>query len=259
MENLKLQINDLSVAYTPEKLAVKHVTTGILERTITAIMGPSGCGKSTLLRAINRMHELYPDIRVTGEILLDERNIFKMNPMEVRRMAGMVFQRPNPFPTMSIYDNVLAGYKLNGIRLSKAQKDEIVETSLTSVGLWSEVRDSLFRKGGFLSGGQQQRLCIARAIALKPEVLLMDEPTSALDPIATHRVEELMLELKKRVHDRYRNAQYGAGGADLGLLAVYVPRRAGRIRPHANPVHHTERQTDRRVPLRPVRIKTHLL
>ena len=191
MENLKLQINDLSVAYTPEKLAVKHVTTGILERTITAIMGPSGCGKSTLLRAINRMHELYPDIRVTGEILLDERNIFKMNPMEVRRMAGMVFQRPNPFPTMSIYDNVLAGYKLNGIRLSKAQKDEIVETSLTSVGLWSEVRDSLFRKGGFLSGGQQQRLCIARAIALKPEVLLMDEP------IATHRVEELMLELKK--------------------------------------------------------------
>ena len=185
MENLKLQINDLSVAYTPEKLAVKHVTTGILERTITAIMGPSGCGKSTLLRAINRMHELYPDIRVTGEILLDERNIFKMNPMEVRRMAGMVFQRPNPFPTMSIYDNVLAGYKLNGIRLSKAQKDEIVETSLTSVGLWSEVRDSLFRKGGFLSGGQQQRLCIARAIALKPEVLLMDEPTSALDPIAT--------------------------------------------------------------------------
>ena len=191
MENLKLQINDLSVAYTPEKLAVKHVTTGILERTITAIMGPSGCGKSTLLRAINRMHELYPDIRVTGEILLDERNIFKMNPMEVRRMAGMVFQRPNPFPTMSIYDNVLAGYKLNGIRLSKAQKDEIVETSLTSVGLWSEVRDSLFRKGGFLSGGQQQRLCIARAIALKPEVLLMDEPTSAL------RVEELMLELKK--------------------------------------------------------------
>ena len=197
MENLKLQINDLSVAYTPEKLAVKHVTTGILERTITAIMGPSGCGKSTLLRAINRMHELYPDIRVTGEILLDERNIFKMNPMEVRRMAGMVFQRPNPFPTMSIYDNVLAGYKLNGIRLSKAQKDEIVETSLTSVGLWSEVRDSLFRKGGFLSGGQQQRLCIARAIALKPEVLLMDEPTSALAPIATHRVEELMLELKK--------------------------------------------------------------
>ena len=160
-------------------------------------MGPSGCGKSTLLRAINRMHELYPDIQITGEILLDNQNILKMNPMEVRRMAGMVFQRPNPFPTMSIYDNVIAGYKLNGIRLSKKEKDEIVETCLTNVGLWNEVKDSLYKKGTFLSGGQQQRLCIARALALKPEVLLMDEPTSALDPIATNRIEELLLELKK--------------------------------------------------------------
>lgn len=120
-----------------------------------------------------------------------------MNPIEVRRMAGMVFQRPNPFPTMSIYENVIAGYKLNGIRLSKQAKDEIVETCLTNVGLWEEVKDSLFKKGTFLSGGQQQRLCIARALALKPEVLLMDEPTSALDPIATNRIEELLLELKK--------------------------------------------------------------
>ena len=191
-----LSVEKLSHSYGVRTL-FKDVTFNIEMGDKIGIIGVNGTGKSTLLRAINRMHELYPDIRVTGEILLDERNIFKMNPMEVRRMAGMVFQRPNPFPTMSIYDNVLAGYKLNGIRLSKAQKDEIVETSLTSVGLWSEVRDSLFRKGGFLSGGQQQRLCIARAIALKPEVLLMDEPTSALDPIATHRVEELMLELKK--------------------------------------------------------------
>lgn len=160
-------------------------------------MGPSGCGKSTLLRAINRMHELYPDIRITGEILLDQKNILRMNPIEVRRMAGMVFQRPNPFPTMSIYENVIAGYKLNGIRLSRQAKDEIVETCLTNVGLWEEVKDSLFKKGTFLSGGQQQRLCIARALALKPEVLLMDEPTSALDPIATNRIEELLLELKK--------------------------------------------------------------
>ena len=167
------------------------------KNNITAIMGPSGCGKSTLLRAINRMHELYPDIQITGEILLDNQNILKMNPMEVRRMAGMVFQRPNPFPTMSIYDNVIAGYKLNGIRLSKKEKDEIVETCLTNVGLWNEVKDSLYKKGTFLSGGQQQRLCIARALALKPEVLLMDEPTSALDPIATNRIEELLLELKK--------------------------------------------------------------
>ena len=192
-----LQFKNVSISYTPGKNAVNHVNADIKKNRITAIMGPSGCGKSTLLRAINRMHELYPDIRISGEILMDNRNILKMNPMEVRRMAGMVFQRPNPFPTMSIFDNVIAGYKLNGIRLKKKEKDEIVETCLTNVGLWNEVKDALFKKGTFLSGGQQQRLCIARALALKPEVLLMDEPTSALDPIATNRIEELLLELKK--------------------------------------------------------------
>ena len=178
-----LQFKNVSISYTPGKNAVNHVNADIKKNRITAIMGPSGCGKSTLLRAINRMHELYPDIRISGEILMDNRNILKMNPMEVRRMAGMVFQRPNPFPTMSIFDNVIAGYKLNGIRLKKKEKEEIVETCLTNVGLWNEVKDALFKKGTFLSGGQQQRLCIARALALKPEVLLMDEPTSALDPI----------------------------------------------------------------------------
>ena len=192
-----LQFKNVSISYTPGKNAVNHVNADIKKNRITAIMGPSGCGKSTLLRAINRMHELYPDIRNSGEILMDNRNILKMNPMEVRRMAGMVFQRPNPFPTMSIFDNVIAGYKLNGIRLKKKEKEEIVETCLTNVGLWNEVKDALFKKGTFLSGGQQQRLCIARALALKPEVLLMDEPTSALDPIATNRIEELLLELKK--------------------------------------------------------------
>lgn len=202
MENINipqpiLQLKNVSISYTPGKNAVNKVNADIKAKRITAIMGPSGCGKSTLLRAINRMHELYPDIKITGEILLDNRNILKMNPMEVRRMAGMVFQRPNPFPTMSIYDNVVAGYKLNGIRISKSEKDELVESCLTNVGLWNEVKDSLFKKGTFLSGGQQQRLCIARALALKPEVLLMDEPTSALDPIATNRIEELLLELKK--------------------------------------------------------------
>ena len=190
-----LQFKNVSISYTPGKNAVNHVNADIKKNRITAIMGPSGCGKSTLLRAINRMHELYPDIRISGEILMDNRNILKMNPMEVRRMAGMVFQRP--FPTMSIFDNVIAGYKLNGIRLKKKEKEEIVETCLTNVGLWNEVKDALFKKGTFLSGGQQQRLCIARALALKPEVLLMDEPTSALDPIATNRIEELLLELKK--------------------------------------------------------------
>lgn len=192
-----LQLKNVSISYTPGKNAVNHVDADIQKNRITAIMGPSGCGKSTLLRAINRMHELYPDIQISGEILMDNRNILKMNPMEVRRMAGMVFQRPNPFPTMSIFDNVIAGYKLNGIHLKKKEKEEIVETCLTNVGLWDEVKDALFKKGTFLSGGQQQRLCIARTLALKPEVLLMDEPTSALDPIATNRIEELLLELKK--------------------------------------------------------------
>lgn len=197
IDNPILQIKDVSISYTPGKNAVNQVSASIERNKITAIMGPSGCGKSTLLRAINRMHELYPDIKITGEILIDNRNILNMNPMEVRRIAGMVFQRPNPFPTMSIYENVLAGYSLNGIRLSKKEKDELVETNLKNVGLWDEVKDALLKKGTFLSGGQQQRLCIARALALKPEVLLMDEPTSALDPIATNRIEELLLELKK--------------------------------------------------------------
>ncbi|NDV68847.1 phosphate ABC transporter ATP-binding protein PstB [Dysgonomonas sp. 25] len=197
VNNYILELRDVSVAYSPEKLAVAHVNAGFDANTVTAIMGPSGCGKSTLLRAINRMHELYPEIKTTGEILLKGENIFHMNPMKVRRLAGMVFQRPNPFPTMSIYDNVIAGYKLNGIKLSKPERDEVVEKSLRSVALWDEVKDSVNKKGTFLSGGQQQRLCIARAIALKPEVILMDEPTSALDPISTNRIEELILELKE--------------------------------------------------------------
>ncbi|MDR2810584.1 MAG: phosphate ABC transporter ATP-binding protein [Tannerellaceae bacterium] len=193
-----LELKEVSVSYSPGKYAVDKVSAGICPHTVTAIMGPSGCGKSTLLRAINRLHELYRDITTTGEILLKGQNIFKMNPMKVRRLAGMVFQRPNPFPTMSIYGNVLAGYTLNGLSLTSAEKEEIVERSLQSVNLWDEVKDALNKKGTFLSGGQQQRLCIARALALKPELLLMDEPTSALDPISTGRIEELILELKEQ-------------------------------------------------------------
>ena len=192
-----LELKDVTIAYTPGKNAVDRVNACITPHTVTAIMGPSGCGKSTLLRAINRLHELYPEITTTGKILLKGENIFRMNPMKVRRLAGMVFQRPNPFPTMSISGNVLAGYKLNNISLNKAEKEEVVERSLRSVNLWDEVKDSLNKKGTFLSGGQQQRLCIARALALKPELLLMDEPTSALDPISTSRIEDLLLELKK--------------------------------------------------------------
>ncbi len=199
MKNNILEIKDVCVSYTPGKNAVNHVSADIKENCITAIMGPSGCGKSTLLRAINRMHELYPGIDVKGEIILGGQNILELDPIKVRRRVGMVFQRPNPFPTMSIHANVLAGYSLNGIKLSKIEKEQIVEESLRSVGLWDEVKDSLTKKGTFLSGGQQQRLCIARALALKPDLLLMDEPTSALDPIATNRIEELVMELKKNL------------------------------------------------------------
>lgn len=199
IEDAILRLKNVSISYTPGKNAVDNVTADIQKNSITSIMGPSGCGKTTLLRAINRMHELYPGIVTTGEILLAGKDILKMDPTEVRRMAGMVFQRPNPFPTMSIYDNVISGYTLNGIKKNNNEKDEIVETSLRNVNLWDEVKDSLTKKGTFLSGGQQQRLCIARALALKPEILLMDEPTSALDPITTTYIEDLLVELKNNV------------------------------------------------------------
>lgn len=193
-----LKIEGLSIAYEPGRYAVKDVSADIKRNSITAIMGPSGCGKSTLLRAMNRMHELYPNIETKGDILLDGQSIFKMSVIELRRKVGMVFQRPNPFPNMTIYENVVAGFSLNDIRLKKSQRDEIVENALRNVTLWDEVKEFLYRKGTFLSGGQQQRLCVARAIAFNPEVLLLDEPTSALDPIATSKIEDLLGDLKKQ-------------------------------------------------------------
>ncbi len=192
-----LEIRDLSVSYNKDKSAVTAVSAGIKKNRVTAIMGPSGCGKSTLLRAINRMHDLYPNVETVGEIYLNGEDTSDMSTMLLRRKIGMVFQRPNPFPTMSIHDNVIAGYKLNGIRLQKSEKNDIVEKSLRDVALWDEVKDSLTKKGTFLSGGQQQRLCIARALAFKPDVILLDEPTSALDPVATKKVEELLMQLKE--------------------------------------------------------------
>ena len=178
--------------------AIEDLSMVIEERSVTAFIGPSGCGKSTALRTINRMHEVIPGARVEGTITLDDDDIYApgVDPVDVRRSVGMVFQRPNPFPTMSIYDNVIAGLKLNG-RVPKAQADEVVESSLRGANLWNEVKDRLDRPGAGLSGGQQQRLCIARAIAVKPQVLLMDEPCSALDPISTLAIEDLMEELKK--------------------------------------------------------------
>jgi phosphate transport system ATP-binding protein len=193
-----LSIEGLSIGYDKDKFAVKNVTATIKKNAITAIMGPSGCGKTTLLRAINRMHELYPNIVTQGVIKLNDENIYEMSTIKLRRRIGMVFQRPNPFPTLSIYDNVIAGYKLNGIHLKRTERDEIVETSLRDVTLWDEVKNSLHKKGTFLSGGQQQRLCVARALAFKPDVILLDEPTSALDPVATAKIEDLLVELKKQ-------------------------------------------------------------
>src|SRR5580698_8033417 len=176
---------------------VKNVNIDIPRNKVIAVMGPSGCGKTTYLRCINRLHELIPGATSSGEMTINDENIYQMHPIFVRLKIGMVFQRPNPFPNLSIYDNVIAGYKLNGISLAKGERDRIVEHSLTRVALWNEVKDSLTKKGSFLSGGQQQRLCIARAVAMEPEVLLFDEPTSALDPISTSTVEELFHELKK--------------------------------------------------------------
>lgn len=191
----QIELSDVNVYYS-DFLAVEDVSLHIAAREVTAFIGPSGCGKSTLLRTINRMHEVIPGARVTGRISMDGEDLYAPNsdPVAVRRQIGMVFQRPNPFPTMSIKDNVLAGYRLNKSPVSN--EADVVEEALTHANLWNEVKDRLNKPGGGLSGGQQQRLCIARAIAVKPEVLLMDEPTSALDPISTLAIEDLIEQLK---------------------------------------------------------------
>ena len=193
----RIEVNDLNVYYSKFK-AVEDVSLTIEPRTVTAFIGPSGCGKSTFLRTLNRMHEVIPGARVEGEVRIDGNNLYAagVDPVLVRRQVGMVFQRPNPFPTMSIRDNVLAGVKLNNRRMTKSEGDDLVEKSLQGANLWKEVKDRLELPGSGLSGGQQQRLCIARAIAVTPEVILMDEPCSALDPISTLAIEDLIEELK---------------------------------------------------------------
>ncbi|MDP9849171.1 phosphate ABC transporter ATP-binding protein PstB [Streptosporangium lutulentum] len=194
----QIQVSGLDAYYGKHK-AIEDISMTIEPQSITAFIGPSGCGKSTFLRTLNRMHEVIPGARVEGKVLLDGEDLYAadVEPVSVRRMIGMVFQRPNPFPTMSIYENVAAGLRLNG-KHPKSEIDGIVEKSLTSANLWNEVKDRLNKPGAGLSGGQQQRLCIARAIAVKPEVLLMDEPCSALDPISTLAIEDLMAELKSQ-------------------------------------------------------------
>ena len=192
-----ITVDDLDIYYG-DFLAVQGVSMTIKARSVTAFIGPSGCGKSTFLRSLNRMHEVIPGARVEGKVMVEGQSLYDsaVDPVAVRRQIGMVFQRPNPFPTMSIYENVLAGNRLNAKKMKKAEADEIVERSLKGANLWNEVKDRLGKPGMGLSGGQQQRLCIARALAVKPDVILMDEPASALDPIATQRIEELIYRLK---------------------------------------------------------------
>jgi phosphate transport system ATP-binding protein len=195
----RFSVKDVNLYYGNFQ-AVKGVSMTIEPNQVTALIGSSGCGKTTVLRSLNRMHELTPGARVEGEVKLDDANIYAsvVDPVEVRRLVGMVFQAPNPFPTMSVYENVAAGLTLNRRGISKSEKDDIVEKSLRGAHLWGEVKDRLDGQGSGLSGGQQQRLCIARAIAVEPEVLLMDEPCSALDPVATQAIEDLIADLKTR-------------------------------------------------------------
>ncbi len=227
----RLEVRNLNLYYRAFH-AVADVNMIVSPRSVTALIGPSGCGKSTVLRALNRMHETTPGARVAGSVLLDDEDIYarQVDAVSVRRIVGMVFQRPNPFPTMSIRDNVVAGLKLEGIR-DKKHLDELAEWSLRGANLWNEVKDRLDRPGGSLSGGQQQRLCIARAIAISPNVLLMDEPCSALDPISTLAIEELIAEIKEHytivivTHNMQQAARVSDQTAFFNLEAAGKPGR----------------------------------
>jgi phosphate transport system ATP-binding protein len=225
----RIDAADVSVFYGSHR-AVADVTLTVEPRTITAVIGPSGCGKSTFLRTLNRLHEVIPGARVEGKVLLDDEDIYapEVDPVAVRRSVGMVFQRPNPFPTMSIFDNVVSGLRLAGVR-DKSRLQEAAEKSLRGANLWGEVKDRLAKPGAGLSGGQQQRLCIARAIAVEPQVLLMDEPCSALDPISTLAIEDLISELKSTytivivTHNMQQAARVSDRTAFFNLAATGKP------------------------------------
>jgi phosphate transport system ATP-binding protein len=226
----RIDADNLNIYYG-KFLAVSDCSFTITPRSVTAFIGPSGCGKSTVLRTLNRLHEVIAGAYVEGKVLLDGDNIYdnRVDPVDVRRTIGMVFQRPNPFPTMSIYDNVAAGLKLNSGRIKRAELDNVVEKSLRGANLWEEVKDRLNRPGAGLSGGQQQRLCIARAIAVEPQVLLMDEPCSALDPISTLAIEDLIQELRERftivivTHNMQQAARVSDRTAFFNLAGVGKP------------------------------------
>ena len=234
----RIDVSDLNIYYG-DFLAVEGVNVSIEPRSITALIGPSGCGKSTFLRSINRMHEVVPGGRVEGKIVMDGQDLYgpDVDPVDVRRQIGMVFQRPNPFPTMSIYENVAAGIRLNSKKVKKSDLDDLVERSLRGANLWNEVKDRLDRPGAGLSGGQQQRLCIARAIAVEPDVLLMDEPASALDPISTLAIEDLMADLKERftivivTHNMQQAARVSEQTGFFNLNGVGQPGRLIEFNP----------------------------
>jgi phosphate transport system ATP-binding protein len=234
----RIDVSDLNIYYG-NFLAVENVNVSIEPRSITALIGPSGCGKSTFLRSINRMHEVIPGGRVEGKIVMDGQDLYgpDVDPVDVRRQIGMVFQRPNPFPTMSIYDNVAAGIRLNNKKMKKSDLDDLVERSLRGANLWNEVKDRLNRPGAGLSGGQQQRLCIARAIAVEPDVLLMDEPASALDPISTLAIEDLMADLKEQftivivTHNMQQAARVSEQTGFFNLNGVGQPGRLIEFNP----------------------------
>jgi phosphate transport system ATP-binding protein len=233
-----IDVSDLDIYYG-DFLAVEGVSMTIPARSITALIGPSGCGKSTFIRTLNRMHEVIPGARVEGKVMIDGQSLYDsaVDPVEVRRMVGMVFQRPNPFPTMSIYENVLAGLRLNNKKLSKRDADATVEKALQGANLWKEVKDRLNKPGMGLSGGQQQRLCIARAIAVEPQVLLMDEPCSALDPISTSAIEDLLHELKTEytivivTHNMQQAARVSEDTAFFNLAGAGKPGRLVEMNP----------------------------
>lgn len=227
-----IHVSDLDIYYG-DFLAVEGVSMTIPARSVTALIGPSGCGKSTFLRSLNRMHEVIPGARVEGNVVVDGQDLYTadVDPVQVRRQIGMVFQRPNPFPTMSIYENVIAGMRLNNKKMRKSEADTAVEKSLRGANLWEEVKQRLNRPGGSLSGGQQQRLCIARAIAVEPQVLLMDEPASALDPISTSAIEDLIHELKSDytivivTHNMQQAARVSEDTAFFNLVGAGKPGR----------------------------------
>jgi phosphate transport system ATP-binding protein len=233
-----IDISDLNIYYG-DFLAVEGVSMTIPARSVTALIGPSGCGKSTFLRSLNRLHELVPGARVEGKVVIDGQSLYapEIDPVEVRRQIGMVFQRPNPFPTMSIYDNVLAGMRLNARRLPRSVADDVVEKSLRAANLWEEVKNRLSKSGMGLSGGQQQRLCIARAIAVEPQVLLMDEPCSALDPISTSAIEDLIGSLRSSytivivTHNMQQAARVSDDTAFFNLGGIGQPGRLVEMSP----------------------------